>query len=53
MQTTWKNSSDRMVKYERAPQNLDNPKNGQTLKRGWALGHLPYWDNLLNAKSIV
>ena len=29
-------------KYQKLSQNLDNPKNRQTLEQGWALGHLPY-----------
>ena len=29
-------------KNQRVPQNLDNPKNGQTLEQGWALGNFPY-----------
>ena len=29
-------------KNQRVPQNLYNPKNGQTLEQGWALGNLPY-----------
>ena len=29
-------------KNERVPQNLDDPKSGQTLELGWALGNLPY-----------
>ena len=37
-------SSDTLTrgKYQRVPQNLDNPKNGRTLKWCWTLGHLPY-----------
>ena len=31
-------------KYQRVPQNLDNPKNGWTLEWGWAVGHLPYYN---------
>ena len=37
-------SSNKLTKgkCQRVPQNLDNPKNGRTSERGWALGHLPY-----------
>ena len=37
-------SSNKLTKgkNQRVPQNLDNPRNGQTLEWDWALGHLPY-----------
>ena len=37
-------------KISRVPQNLDNPKNCQTLECGWALGHVPYLGIVVNDK---
>ena len=47
-------SSDTLTlgKYQRVPQNLDNPNNGQTLEQGWALGHSPYMEEIRSAHKI-
>ena len=38
---------------QRVPQNLDNPKNGQALDHGWALGNLPSANSCIKSYDFV